>query len=100
MDNTAFPTPTEQIAATVIDKQAVIVLADSGQVTVLNELGTFIWQRCDGAHPIGQILQDIIAGYEVDSSSAERDLTQFLEQMVGIGAIQIQEAPEKKQAGS
>jgi hypothetical protein len=93
MDKDLFPTLTSQIAASVVDGQAVIVLADFGQVTVLNELATHIWQICDGKHNIGQIVQDIVDKYEVEFSMAEQDVTVFLEQMIQMQALVLQKDP-------
>jgi hypothetical protein len=65
MDRWQRPTPHAQVAATVVDGQAVIVMADSGQVTVLNDVGTRIWQLSDGKHSVDEIVQTIVAEYEV-----------------------------------
>lgn len=42
MDSHKFPSPHPQVAARIIDGSAVIVLADSGQVNVLNAVCTRI----------------------------------------------------------
>ncbi len=93
MNKSQFPSVHPQVASTLAADQLVIVLADSGQVTILNELGTHIWQICDGKHNIGQIVQDIVDEYEVDQPTAEQDVLEFLDQMVGLQALLISDTP-------
>ncbi len=69
--------PHPQVAATVVDGQAVIVMADTGQVTVLNEVGTRIWELVDGSHSLNEIIQAIMAEYEVTPEAAEQDTQNF-----------------------
>ena len=90
MDNYLYPNLTSQVAATIADDRAVIVLADLGQVTVLNELGTFIWKLCNGKHNIEQIVHKVVDEYEVEFSIAEKDVTEFLRDMVELRAILLQ----------
>ncbi len=41
-----YPFPHEQTAFTIADDQAVIIMADTGQVTVLNEVATRVLAAC------------------------------------------------------
>jgi hypothetical protein len=96
MDRNQVPTPHPQVAATVVDGQAVIVMADSGQVTVLNEVGTRIWELVDGDHNLEEIIQAIMAEYEVTPEVAEQDTQNFINRLAEIQAIVLREpsAPE------
>jgi hypothetical protein len=87
MDKLLIPSPHPQVAATVVDGQAVIVMADSGQVTVLNEVGTRIWELIDGEHSLEQIIQAIMAEYEVTPEVAQQDTENFVNRLVEIQAI-------------
>ena len=87
MNKLHIPMPHPQVAVTVVDGQAVIVMADSGQVTVLNEVGTRIWELSDGNHSVEEIIQAIMAEYEVTPEAAEQDAEDFLNQLVEIQAI-------------
>jgi hypothetical protein len=99
MDKKSYPALTSQIATTVLDGQTVMVLADSGQVTVLNDLGTRIWQNCDSEHNVEQIIRSIVDEYEVDYLTAERDVIEFLERLVGLQALVMKNEPGKGNAG-
>lgn len=89
MDKRQRPTPHPQVAATVVDGQAVIVMADSGQVTVLNEVGTRIWQLSDGMRSLDEIIATIIEEYEVTPEEAWRDAEAFLRRLIEVQAIQM-----------
>ena len=95
MDKGLFPVIHPQVAATITDNQVVIVLADSGQVMVVNELGTHLWKLSNGSNSIGQIVQLIADEYEVDITTAERDVFEFLQQMIEIQALILQETPSE-----
>ena len=89
MDKLQVPTPHPQVAATVVDGQAVIVMADTGQVTVLNDVGTRIWQLSDGQRSVGEIVQVIIAEYDVPAEVAWQDTQTFLDRLLEIQAIEL-----------
>lgn len=93
MDEAACPVYHPQVAMTVTDGQAVIVLADTGQVIVLNEMGTYIWSLCSGKKTISQIVQLITQDYQVDLNTAQDDAQGFLQQMLDLGAIVLIDKP-------
>jgi hypothetical protein len=93
MDRWQRPTPHAQVAATVVDGQAVIVMADSGQVTVLNDVGTRIWQLSDGKHSVDEIVQTIVAEYEVTPDVAWQDADTFLRRLLEVQAIILCDPP-------
>jgi hypothetical protein len=90
MNEELYPVLHSQVASTLVDDQAIIVLADSGQTSVLNEVGTQIWQLCDGCKTVSQIIQEIVDVYAVDFSTAKQDVTGFLEIMVEMQALILQ----------
>ncbi len=87
MDPKLIPNLHPQVAATIADGRAVIVLADTGNVTVLNETATRIWQLCDGKHTIEQIVLTIADEYGVEQITAQQDVNDLLEQMLKIQAL-------------
>lgn len=67
-----------------------VVMAPSGaQTHTLDEMGTFIWQQLDGERNLDEILRAIQNQYEVNHAEAERDLQDFVAQMVAADIIQI-----------
>ncbi len=94
MDWSKYPAPHPQVAARTVDEAAVIVLADSGEVTVLNAVGTRVWELADGSRSIAEIIAAIEAEYEVTAEQAQRDVTDFLQTLNEAGALLLADAPQ------
>jgi hypothetical protein len=56
-------------------------IADMNSVYTLNETAGFIWEQIDGRKCIADIIADVIAEYDIDNDSAERDVFSFIENM-------------------
>ncbi len=77
-----YPVLHPQVAARIIDGEAVIVLPESSQVNVLNEVGSCIWKLIDGTRSVGEITEAIVAEYDVTAEQAERDVNEFIQELV------------------
>jgi len=62
----------------IYDGQATIVLPDRSEVNVLNELGSLVWERIDGARTLGQIVDSVVQEYEVNAGEARQDIMEFV----------------------
>jgi hypothetical protein len=96
MDLSSFPAPHEQTASTIVDDQAVIILADSAQVTILNEIGARVWQLSDGTNSIHRIIQLIVEEFEVSEETAMQDVQSFLQELADQKAIVFLNNPQSK----
>ena len=94
MELAKYPVSHPQVAARIVDGSAVIVLADSGEVTVLNPVGTSIWEKIDGAHSVGDIVAALQVEYEVDAAQAEQDVAEFLHTLLEAGAVTLTDEPD------
>jgi hypothetical protein len=77
-----FPKPHPQTAGRVIDGEAVLILADSSEVNVLNEVGSRIFALADGSRSVDEIAELIVTEYDVSVEQAIQDVTDFIRQMV------------------
>ena len=77
-----YPVLHPQVAARIIDGEAVIVLPESGQVSILNEVSSRIWELVDGTRSVGEITEAIVAEYDVTPEQAERDVEEFIQELV------------------
>lgn len=77
-----YPLYHPQVATRIIDGEAVIVLPKSGQVKVVNEVGSRIWELIDGTRNIGEITETIVAEYDVTAEQAERDVEEFIQELL------------------
>jgi hypothetical protein len=78
-------------ASRVTQGEALVVLAEQRELHRLNAVGTRVWELCDG-RSVGAIVNAIVAEFEVDPPLAQADVLAFLEQLLGLGALRLQDA--------
>lgn len=61
----------------------------------LDEIGSFVWQLCDGSHTIAEIAEALQKRYQLSRREAFASLAEFLNQLQKRGLIQMEEANEK-----
>jgi ubiquinone biosynthesis protein COQ9 len=71
----------------VYDGQATIVLPDRAEVKVLNEVGSLVWERMDGARTVADIIDAVIAEYDIAPVEARRDVLSFIETLRESGMV-------------
>jgi len=62
----------------VYDGKATIVLPEHAAVHVLNEVGSFVWDRLDGQRTLATIVDEVAATYEVSPDQAHQDVAAFV----------------------
>jgi hypothetical protein len=86
-----FPTPREGVASRLVDGVAVAVTAsDSTLHTFENEVATEIWKLADGRRSVGQIVDQIIAEFDVERARAEQDVLAFMHLLDERGLLELQ----------
>lgn len=65
-----------------LDDSAVVVSPRSGEVRVLNPVGTTIWQLMVEQHTLPEIEAHLVAHYDVSRERAHEDLQSFVEELV------------------
>ena len=64
--------------------------ADGGDRKIyLDEIGSFVWDMCDGETTVRQMIQTLAERYKVNRKEAEVALTQYLRTLAGKGLIAI-----------
>ena len=71
----------------IIEKEAVLVDMDEGEVIRLNEIGAQIWQTIDGNNSVEDIINRIDEAFEADRKKIERDALDFLKQLLRMEII-------------
>ena len=69
----------------VIDGQAVLIHNRLGEVNVLNDVGTYIWEHVE--EDLEALPRNISREYEVSEEEARQDLRAFLEDLLSSGAL-------------
>jgi hypothetical protein len=68
-----------------IEGQAVLIFNREGEVQVLNEIGTFVWEHA--GEPIADIAGNIAESYEVTYDEALADARTFVAELLASGAL-------------
>ena len=91
-----YPKPHPQTAGRVIDGEAVLILADSSEVNVLNPVGSRIFELSDGSNTIEEIAARISDEYDVSFEEADLDVREFILQLVDQSIIVLNEQKEQE----
>ncbi len=54
---------------------------------ILNELGAFLWDRLAGAESEKELLEAVLAEYEVTAEEASSDIREFLNKLEELGIL-------------
>ena len=60
---------------------------DSNGLFILNELGSFLWDRLEAAENEEELLHAVLNEYEVTENVAEKDLRTFLDKLREMGIL-------------
>jgi hypothetical protein len=89
LDENSVPVLHPQVAARAVDGQMLIVLADRGEVMVLNDTGTQLWTWLDGTRCIRELGNVLAATYGLEARRAQADTRDFLQSLWEIQAIEL-----------
>jgi hypothetical protein len=93
MDLNSYPVSHPQVAAQIVDDEAVIVLSDAGEINVLDPVGTRVWELIDGLRTVQQIVDVIVDEFEVTLEQAQSDVVEFMETLVQDKMVVLQASP-------
>jgi hypothetical protein len=62
-------------------------LADLQRIFALEGTAGFIWERLDGRRSLGQIRDELQAGFAVAPGDVERDLLEFVGELAAAGLV-------------
>ncbi len=72
-----------------IEGQAVLVFNREGEIQVLNEVGTYVWEHIGEAPEV--MARDIALEYDISEKEALKDVMSFLDGLKGSGAILLED---------
>ena len=76
------------VASQTLDGEAVLLHLEGGTYFTLNETGTLVWQLLEQERSFDELLDAVLAAFEVDAETARRDLADLLEQLASHGLIE------------
>lgn len=78
----------DQISAK-LDADTAILHFTSGTYFGLDEVGGFIWNTLQEPVRVSELRDSVVDEFDVDVSTAESDLLQFLEDLAGKGLVEV-----------
>ncbi len=75
----SIPRRNPDVVYQIVDNEAVLVQPNGGKVTVLNNVGSDIWQFIDGSNSIKLIVDELRSRYTMDTETLTRDILDFIE---------------------
>jgi hypothetical protein len=91
---TLTPLIADEIIWRKLDKNAVIVSPHSGEVRVLNEVGTVIWILLTQKRAVADIASHLADHYQVTLRQAQQDVILFLQELQERGLVQWPDSVE------
>jgi hypothetical protein len=87
-----LPCRSERIAYRVIGGEALVMVVDRKALHRLNDVGSRVFELCDGRSSVDAIVEAIVVEFEVDASTARADVESFITELAAAGAISFKEA--------
>jgi len=69
----------EQIIAQKAANDVVLLNMEDGNYYSLNEIGSRVWELCDGNHSVSQLVATLAGEYDAPAQALERDVVELLE---------------------
>jgi hypothetical protein len=88
------PAPHPQTAGRVIDGEAVLLLAETNEIQVLNPIGSRIFELADGQRSLAEIASILTDEYNVTLDQALADVDAFVRELVDNRVLVIDEVAE------
>jgi len=73
-----------------LDGNAVLLSPLSGDVRVLNGMGTMVWKQLAEGRSLGEIRADLLACYDASVEEIESDLDDFLRALLADGMLRVE----------
>ncbi len=78
----SYPRRREQILAQKASDTLLLLNVDNGEYYALNEVGSRVWDLCDGTRSVSEIVDMLCQEYEAPSEIIEIDILELLQDLV------------------
>jgi hypothetical protein len=78
-----------EVSANALPDQTVLLFQrDTSLAVPVNQVGAAIWEMCDGAHTVDQMVDKLAEIYDQERGRIERDAHAFLDELIGLGFVE------------
>jgi Coenzyme PQQ synthesis protein D (PqqD) len=74
-----------------VDEEVAIISMEANRIRLLNPVGSFVWERCDGA-TIDELVAQVCEIYQIDAATARHDVTAFVDDLIQRGLVSTEVA--------
>ena len=85
----------KSVASQTLDGEAVLLDLTGGTYFTLNETGTLVWDELERVRTGQELLDALVAAFEVEVEAARRDLEALLDQLTTHGLVEPVAADEE-----
>jgi hypothetical protein len=85
--DTAIGKNSDHIIDRVVDNEALLIHLSSGDYFSLDSVGTHIWENIDGSRTVQDLVDLVLAEYNVDRDQAVTDVLSLVEQLADEGLV-------------
>jgi hypothetical protein len=94
ISNDQYLVRSQSVVARVIAGETLIVpvrakVGDLASIYSFNGTGSLIWKLLDSPKTVTELAAAVAREYEVDSTRAERDVTEFVGEMKAVGLVEV-----------
>jgi len=99
-----FLVRSESVVARVVAGETLIVpirakVGDLASIYSFNATGSLIWKLLESPKTVAQLAAAVAQAYEVELAQAERDVTNFVNEMKSVGLVEVPAASLAAMAG-
>jgi hypothetical protein len=84
---------TSEIAAEVIDGEAILINLTTGMYFSMDRTGALVWSLMAAGRSVDEIASTLAAGYQVDRSAVDGDLERLVAELLEYRLILVSDAP-------
>lgn len=77
------------VNARIVEGETVILDQQGGLIHQLNRTASYIWDRCDGRSSLGEIGQQLVEAFDVDSKTAADDVAAIVGQLRRLNLLEV-----------
>jgi hypothetical protein len=82
------PKRRSDVSVRLIDGEGVVLDRQAGLIHQLNHTASYIWDRCDGQFTVAEIADQLAMTFDVDASTAARDVATIISQFHSVGFLE------------
>jgi len=80
----------EDMLATDLDSEIIIMHVDSGQYINLKDVGSDIWRQISEPKSVSDIINTLLSEYDVAAETCEKEVMAYLDELAGADLIKIE----------